>query len=505
MPKPGTPPTPAATRDLDFSNVFGDDARKAPLPPPPPRPRTRSLLPPPPRDRVPTLIFHGLPPVPNVPRPVLRKEDETPKMKIFELPESDLASSPELPNEERPIVARTEPPPPMLRPIVQQHRLRLAIAAVAVAGIFFQSVLVVYLAGSAAPRQARTGAAANAVARTGDARVEGLCVTRGGQKVLVRRASVGAGVESSSLGARVAFGVAVGGREGRAIEVDPETLAIRSSARVSGALPARRVTPLLTQEEPADALVDADDRTSALAQARTVLDPQRGPVTLGTQGGYLAWSSRGADPAAPLARLEAGPQPAEALRAVPFGDGMAVAFRRASAIWIVAPGGDDARAAEEAPLRLSESGKMVGSPALAVVGSDLVVAWAERSHSGPWNIRWLRWRPGLSAPVAHRLALPAGGLGEQAMSPGVAAIDRERLLMVWTEGPVAAHQVRAQALRLDGAAVGAPLDLSASGVYAGQGNAVVLPDGRGVIAYLASTGAGQFDLVGVPIACAPHP
>jgi hypothetical protein len=172
---------------------------------------------------------------------------------------------------------------------------------------------------------------------------------------------------------------------------------------------------------------------------------------------------------------------------------------------VVALGGDDARTAEDAPLRLSESGKIVGSPALAVVGSDLVVAWAERAKGGPWGIRWLRWRPGLTAPVAHTLALPSGGLGEQAMSPSVAPIDRDRFLMVWTEGPVAAHQVRAQALRMDGSAIGAPLELSMSGVYAGQGNAVLLPDGRGAIAYLAASGAGQFDLVAVPIGCTPQP
>ena len=86
------------------------------------------------------------------------------------------------------------------------------------------------------------------------------------------------------------------------------------------------------------------------------------------------------------------------------------------------------------------------------------------------------------------------------MSPGVGALPGGRFLIVWTEGPVSSHQVRAQVLAADGAPTGEAFAVSAEGVNAGQGQAAVLPDGHGVVAFLASTGK-NFDVRATPILC----
>jgi hypothetical protein len=72
---------------------------------------------------------------------------------------------------------------------------------------------------------------------------------------------------------------------------------------------------------------------------------------------------------------------------------------------------------------------------------------------------------------------------------------------VWTEGPVSRHQVRAQTLAPDGTLVGDAFTVSAEGVNAGQAQAAVLPDGRGVVAFLAANGK-NYEVVATPITCA---
>jgi hypothetical protein len=143
----------------------------------------------------------------------------------------------------------------------------------------------------------------------------------------------------------------------------------------------------------------------------------------------------------------------------------------------------------------------VGAPALAESDDSVLVAWADRAAtSDTWTVRWLRWKPGEMPQEAQSFALPAGGLGEQAMSPGLASTSGGRFLLVWTEGPVSSHQVRAQTISSSGAALGAPLTISVEGVNAGQGQAAVGADGHGVVVFLASNGTG-FEVVASPIEC----
>jgi len=60
--------------------------------------------------------------------------------------------------------------------------------------------------------------------------------------------------------------------------------------------------------------------------------------------------------------------------------------------------------------------------------------------------------------------------------------------------------VRALTLASDGTALGDPLTISAEGVNAGQAQAAVTADGHGVVAFLASNGAG-FEVVANAVQC----
>ena len=91
------------------------------------------------------------------------------------------------------------------------------------------------------------------------------------------------------------------------------------------------------------------------------------------------------------------------------------------------------------------------------------------------------------------------------MSPAIAAAGQGRFVIAWTEGPVSNHQVRAQTISGSGAPIGMAMGISDSGVNAGQAQLAILPDGHGVVAYLASSGDGArrraYEVLATPIVC----
>jgi hypothetical protein len=117
------------------------------------------------------------------------------------------------------------------------------------------------------------------------------------------------------------------------------------------------------------------------------------------------------------------------------------------------------------------------------------VAWADRAtKDDAWGIRWTKRSISGAVNEPRALALPEGGLG------------RGKFLLTWMEGPTAGHQVRALTFNADGAPSGTPLAISASGVNAGQPQAVVGVDGRGIVAFLAAKGKYN-ELMATPILC----
>jgi hypothetical protein len=89
------------------------------------------------------------------------------------------------------------------------------------------------------------------------------------------------------------------------------------------------------------------------------------------------------------------------------------------------------------------------------------------------------------------------------MSPGLVGLPGGRFVIVWTEGPGSSFQVRAQTIGPSGDPIGAPMAISADGVFAGQGQVAVAPDGRGVVAFLGADAPGskKFDVRATPITC----
>src|SRR5207247_2647442 len=131
----------------------------------------------------------------------------------------------------------------------------------------------------------------------------------------------------------------------------------------------------------------------------------------------------------------------------------AIAFRRAGAIWAgiavsdahgaISPKGDLAGVAGLGP--------QVGSPVIASSGEWVVVIWADRaSSSDPWGLRWQRRKIDEAPEPAQAFSPPGGGLGAPFMSPGIAGLGGGRILVLWTEGPVSSHQVRAQTVEANG-------------------------------------------------------
>jgi hypothetical protein len=180
---------------------------------------------------------------------------------------------------------------------------------------------------------------------------------------------------------------------------------------------------------------------------------------------------------------------------------LALAFRRAGAVWMGAATGLSTLSARGDLEHVDGLGPAVGSPAIAASHGVVLVAWADRaSADAPWQLRWTKLVPGQASEAAHTFAPPPGGKGDPIMSPGLAALPGGRFLLVWTEGPVTAHEVRGLTLAPDGAAIGAPLLLSAPGVNAGQGQAAVTDLGDGVVGFLQA-GATGFEVAAAGIAC----
>lgn len=103
--------------------------------------------------------------------------------------------------------------------------------------------------------------------------------------------------------------------------------------------------------------------------------------------------------------------------------------------------------------------------------------------------------------VVERLFAAERVAGDQT-SPELVAIGGERFLLVWVEGGVERHELRAQSVAGWGDRLGPAMDLSTADVSViGRASAVVGPDGDGLVAYIASAGE-EFDLFGTPIACA---
>ena len=325
----------------------------------------------------------------------------------------------------------------------------------------------------------------------------GDCTMAGEAHVVSPRAFVQSGVEAATVPGAIALGFAVDPRNGIAVTVDPASIGITTTVkgRALGG-DARRMSPVL--ERGKLTLVPGVDKKGDRLQGRRVVATSPS-LDLGVAEGSLVWAPHDQNSYAKLFPLE-GEGPVEAIRAVPLpSKGIALAFRRGNAIYVGAAKGDAVLTAEGALSKIPGLGQ-VGSPSITTSGDSIIVAWSDRATAQePWQVRWTKLTVGGTPEAPKQLALPEGGLGTQAMSPSVAGLGAGRFVVAWSEG-TPTHQVRAVTLKADGTASGAPMALSAAGVNAGQPQVAVGPDGRGVVAFLASKGKG-YELHATPVAC----
>jgi hypothetical protein len=302
----------------------------------------------------------------------------------------------------------------------------------------------------------------------------------------------------------VALGFAPNEHQATALRVDAASLSPSSTVDTPSADAIRRVVPLASNDGALTIAADADRDGDALRGRRTAaLDPA---IEIGAAGTDLVWAHPGGGPAGKLWALE-GDGNVEALRAAsevgPSGPVTAIALRRGSAIWVGTATGHDTLVAQGALSKAGSSTGSVGSPAIAINDGVVIAAWADRvTPADPWRLRWVRFKAGEAPGEAGTFTPPAGGKGEQAMSPGVAAVPGDRFLLVWTEGPAAKHDVRALTLSREGQPIGKPLVISNKTGNSGQGQAAVNAARQGMVAFLESA-EGGFQVMATPIACAP--
>lgn len=317
----------------------------------------------------------------------------------------------------------------------------------------------------------------------------GPCTLGGDDKVVAPRAVVATGIEAAALNGSIMLGFAPAPGNGTVVALDPSSLAVGSTVKGKGpAAEVKRVTPALSSSGRLVAFVDGERKNDKLASRRAVGTAT--PIDIGVAEGAIVWTLHGKDGWAKVTSLDDGAGPVEALRAVPLAGqkGIAFVYRRDGAVFFGAATGEGKLELAGSVAKVPGLGQ-VGSPAIAVSDDTVVVAWADRAGAdSPWQVRWTKATIGGAAAEASTFALPAGGLGEQAMSPALAGLGKGRFAIAWTEGPVAKHQVRTVAIDEAGKPMGEALTVSDASVNAGQPQVSVGPDGRGVVAFLGAKG-----------------
>jgi hypothetical protein len=328
----------------------------------------------------------------------------------------------------------------------------------------------------------------------------GDCAMAGEAHVVSPRAFMPSGVEAVSVPGAIALGFAIDPRNGLAVTVDPASIGITTTVKTRAlGGDARRMSPVL--ERGKLTLVPGVDKKGDKLQGRRVVATSP-PIDLGVAEGSLVWAPHDQNSYAKLVSLE-GEGAIDAIRAVPLASasarGIAYTFRRGNAVYVGTAKGDSVLNPEGALARIAGLGQ-VGSPAIAVTGDTIIVAWSDRATAqDSWQVRWTKLAVGGAPDAPKQLAMPEGGLGTQAMSPSVAGLGAGRFVIAWSEG-TPTHQVRAVTLNADGSASGSPMALSAAGVNAGQPQVAIGPDGRGVVGFLAAKGKA-YEIHATPVAC----
>ena len=292
--------------------------------------------------------------------------------------------------------------------------------------------------------------------------------------------------------ARIGFSTDASAAQGLSIDLASFKMAPEFAAR---AYKVRAVIPLAIQNKNIF-VINSDGKRDRLQAWRTLsIDP---PIVVGWADNAVSVAAKAGEPPHALWTLDGDAMP-DTIRSADAGErGVAVVFRRRGGIFGGFLGKD--RSPHGGLTQIAGAGapegSPVGSPSLAVSGSTIAVAFADRaSASEPWSLRIGASSVGSFPAQTSQFAVPPGGPGGAAIAPALAGLADGRFLLAWTEGSGGSHDVRAQTLAADLKPLGAPFSVSHSGGNAGQGAAAVSA-GKGLVAYLALTDNRSYEVWG---------
>jgi hypothetical protein len=323
------------------------------------------------------------------------------------------------------------------------------------------------------------------------------CVVTGDPRVLAPRARIRSGLEAVSWSDRLAIGYTVDPNHGVAMLLDPESLSPIATSEQGSAASIRHVAPTVSFDGKLGFAADIDSGNDRITKARTVTGPE--PFLIGVARESLVWSESSEGTVHELWSI--GPQPMSSLHVVSLGDssGFAVAFRQGDTIRLGVLLGDKSPAG---PLATVSAPGGVGEVALAASDGAAMVAWSSRGATASTaSLAWARWVPGQQPMPAHVLHSSSSA---EALAPSLAGIGGGSFLLAYTSREGWSSRVLGQAIDAAGEPLGAPIAVSTDHSGAGWASAAVTDDGRGVVAFLAPTGA-RFELMATPIACPVAP
>lgn len=293
-------------------------------------------------------------------------------------------------------------------------------------------------------------------------------------------------------GGKIAIGYAKGAREAVASELDAASLAVTETvtAKTPGAV--SRVVAHY-EGDTLTAHAEFPNMTKGVALQR-----RDDPVVLGIAKGKLV---RVQDDGTVSELFTMPNADAEKLRVSTIPGSQKDAsytYRASGAVWLGTTQKNDS------PQRFPSLGGGVGTPSLVSLdASHILAAWPDRAGDDePWGLRVVAYAPGKGSvtPKAFADSRHPGSM----LGPSLARIDDKHALLLWThevtKNDATSYEVRGQVLDASGAAIGESLVLSAADMSAGQAQATVDTNGRGVVAFLVSTG-DSFDVAVTGIRC----
>ncbi len=301
-------------------------------------------------------------------------------------------------------------------------------------------------------------------------------------------------IASTPDGSRVAVGVAASRTSALGLLVGPTTLSVARAFARNGHSPLLGVVPTTASGKIGFAVTRSD---GPLGFARTV--DAKPPFMLGMSDTGLARVVGSGQPQV-LWPGGTGEHMTEIRVATTPAGEHAVAFRRGGQSGQVLVGWLGPDGARKSALSPVSGGRFLGTPMVAANKKSILVVFASRDdRQAEWGVR-LAAAPNGEAPSGSQdFAIPAGGPGDEAISPAAAGLGDDHWLLQWTEGSRGHHEVRVQPLGADLAPAGPPITVSPKEANAGQG-VVWVRGGKAISLFLITQGR-RLELWGAALSC----